>query len=322
MGTLVIFVAIFTLSMCLSTACLMMLDRARRIRRARLVRYSAAHPHATAELVRQRLRQAASMASSSALRHRKSGVMGLLEQRIREAGLSVSASTSLLIMACIALIIGSILVVTTSLAPVLIVLVSAGCGWVLPNAIFDLLRGQRVRSFTEALPDCLDVFARGLRAGLPVGESLGLVSHHSTGIAHDEFRRCREEHRMGMPFDQALAGMADRLGTTEAQFIAVATNLQSETGGNLVETLENLANLLRERRKLRKKAAALSAEIRVSAVILSCLPFAIGLIIAILNPTYLHPLLEDPRGRLLALAGLVSLSLGIASMYKLSRIDA
>lgn len=133
--------------------------------------------------------------------------------------------------------------------------------------------------------------------------------------------RCRDEHRVGLPLSDALSGMADRIATPEARFIAVATSLQAETGGNLVETLENLAVLLRDRRNLRKKAAALSAETRVSAIILSALPFVVGVILFVLNPGYLTPLIEDPRGNFMALAGVISLSLGLYSMYKLARID-
>jgi len=118
-----------------------------------------------------------------------------------------------------------------------------------------------------------------------------------------------------------VGGIADRIGSQEARFIVVAAGLQVETGGNLVETLENLANMLRERRKLRKKAAALSAEVRVSAVVLSSLPFVIGLILWVVNAEYLQPLFSDARGRILSVVGLSFLGMGIFSMYKLSRLD-
>ncbi|WP_417254814.1 type II secretion system F family protein [Celeribacter sp.] len=320
-GTVSAFIMIFTACVAFGAVSLILYDRARRIRRARLVRYSADQSKTTPELVRQRVAETARNATHAAMKQRRGGVRGLLEQRVREAGLSMTPASVLLSMGITAIGIGLGLTFMTSLAMPLRVLVAIGGGWMMVNLFLDLLKGRRVRQFTEALPDCLDVFARGLRAGQPLGESLGLVASHSSGIAREEFLRCRDEHRVGLPLNEALSGMADRIATPEARFIAVATSLQAETGGNLVETLENLAELLRDRRKLRKKAAALSAETRVSAMILSGLPFGIGLILFVLNPGYLSPLIEDPRGHLMTFAGVLSLSLGIYSMYKLSRID-
>lgn len=301
--------------------CLVGLDRARRIRRARLVRYSTDHPSATSEMVRKRLADSASNARTDALKHTRSGVLGLLELRAREAGLNISPAGSVTAIAVISALVLAGLVLGIRIPAIFAVVAAPATGWILINGLFDLLRSRRMRRFTEALPDCLDVFARGLRAGQPLGEALGLVASHTKGVAQEEFLTCREEHLMGMPLGAALAGVAARVTTPEARFLAVATNLQAEVGGNLIETLENLANLLRARRKLRKKAAALSAETRISAVILSSLPFVIGMILFVINPSYLMPLINDPRGRVLALLGVLSLCFGIGSMYKLSRID-
>ncbi|MBU2865845.1 type II secretion system F family protein [Pacificibacter marinus] len=320
-GTVPAFIMIFMTCVAFGVVSLILYDRARRIRRARLVRYSVDQSKITPELVRQRVAETARNATRAAMKQRRSGMRGVLEQRVREAGLSITFAWVLFSMGIAAIGIGLGLIFMTSLAIPLVVLVATGGGWMSVNLFLDLLKGRRMRQFTEALPDCLDVFARGLRAGQPLAESLGLVANHSSGIAQEEFLRCRDEYRVGLPLNEALSGMADRIATPEARFIAVATTLQAETGGNLVETLENLAELLRDRRKLRKKAAALSAETRVSAMILSGLPFGIGLILFILNPGYLSPLIEDTRGHLMTVAGVLSLSLGIYSMYKLSRID-
>jgi tight adherence protein B len=317
----VLFLLIFTGCLTIGTVGLMLTDRSRRIRRARLVRYSADHPGATSELVRKRVSQTTNTVAQAALKQRQAGIQGLLQRRVREAGLTMSPLSSLLVMGLIAALTCVGLAMATPLSKPLVGLISFGSGWIVLNAVFDVLKARRIGRFTEALPDCLDVFARGLRAGQPLSEALGLVASHASGIAQEEFLRCRDEHRVGRPLDETLASMADRIATPEARFIAVATNLQAETGGNLVETLENLAVLLRDRRKLRKKAAALSAETRVSAVILSSLPFGIGLIIFMFNPGYLAPLIQDPRGLLLTTVGVLSLCLGIFSMYKLSRID-
>ncbi|WP_417260272.1 type II secretion system F family protein [Celeribacter sp.] len=320
-GSVSTFILIYTICVTIGAVSLILYDRARRIRRARLIRYSADKSKTTSELVRRRVAETARQSTMSAMKHRRSGVMGLLDRRQREAGLSLTPRMVLLGMGGISIVIWLGLTLITSLPLLFRVMIAIGGGWTTMNLLLDLLRSRRIRQFTEALPDCLDVFARGLRAGQPLGEALGLVASHASGIAREEFLRCRDEHRVGLPLNEALSGMADRIATPEARFIAVATSLQSETGGNLVETLENLAVLLRDRRNLRKKAAALSAETRVSAMILSALPFGIGTILFVLNPSYLKPLIDDPRGHVMTLAGLISLSLGLYSMYKLSRID-
>ncbi|ASM74928.1 MULTISPECIES: type II secretion system F family protein [Roseobacteraceae] len=299
---------------------IILIDRSRRVRRARLVRFSSDHPGRTSARVMRRL-EATQTAEKDGLRHTKGGLIGLLEVRLKEAGLEISPMAAIGLMCAIAVVAGGGFWLSglfpLPLAPVL----GAGAGWVVFNVLLSAMRARRVRTFNEALPDCLDILARGLRAGQPIPAALAVVAQHARGIAQEEFRRCCEELKLGVPLIKALTGVAERIGSPEAHFVTVATSLQSETGGNLVETLENLAELLRDRKKLRRKAAALSAEIRVSALILSSLPFVVAVVLFFMNPGYLNPLITDARGQVMAAAALLSLGLGIYSMYKLSRID-
>ncbi|UOA25410.1 type II secretion system F family protein [Pseudosulfitobacter sp. DSM 107133] len=317
---IVYFVLSFLTCLILGFSGLMLLDRSRRLRRARLVRFSSDHPGRATARVMRRL-DALQNTEKDGLRHTKGGVVGLLQVRLKEAGLEISPLAALIVMLLIASAVGLGLWYARLLVWPLAVAVGAGSGWVLFNVTLGGLRARRVRAFNNALPDCLDILARGLRAGQPIPAALAVVAQHARGIAQEEFRRCCEELKLGVPLIRALAGVATRIGSPEAHFVTVATNLQSETGGNLVETLENLAEQLRDRKKLRKKAAAMSAEIRVSAVILSSLPFVVAIVLYIMNPGYLNPLVIDPRGQVMAGAALFSLCLGIFSMYKLSRLD-
>ncbi|WP_306151023.1 type II secretion system F family protein [Roseovarius sp. MMSF_3281] len=312
---------ILTFAICMSVGLLLLklLDRARRIRRIRLARYSADHPNASTDVVQQRLQAGQ---KNDGLRDARAGFSGTLERRLIGAGVPMSARSACTVIALFALFISGGIALAGILPLPFAVLLGPVAGWVLFNIFLDMRRARRVRVFNDALPECLDMFARGLRSGQTITASVGVVAHHSTGIAREEFQRCREELRLGMTLHSTLSSMAERIGSPEVRFIAVATSLQAETGGNLVETLENLAALLRDRHKLRKKAAALSAETRISAVILSGLPFAIAATLLVINPNYLLPLFEDPRGRTLTLVGLLSLGAGIFSMYRLSKIDA
>lgn len=316
LALLILLAFVGTMAGCL--AVLMLVDRSRRLRRARLVRQGSGEAAVT-QRVLQRLEEARDDAPA---RPRRSGLTALLEERLRAAGLDLSPRAALLAMLLIAAaLLGAALV--SGVVPLLPALpVSLASGWMIFNILLDILRARRVRRFNDALPEALDIFARGMRSGQTVQGALGVVAQHARGITAEEFSRCHEELRVGFTLSQALAGIARRVGSPEAQFIAVATSLQAETGGNLVETLDNLANLLRERRKLRKKAAALSAETRVSAFILSSLPFVIAGVLFMLNRGYLDPLVFDRRGQIMSLAGLSCLGLGIYSMYKLARIEA
>ncbi|WP_010141189.1 type II secretion system F family protein [Oceanicola sp. S124] len=305
-----------TMASCLLV--LMLIDRSRRVRRARLVRQGSGSA-ARAQRVMQKLDSAQ---DGEALRRRPTGLSGLLEARLRAAGLALSPVMAGLVIALLAAL-AFALAALSGLVPLLAAApASALTGWMVFNILLDIARARRVRQFNDALPEALDIFARGMRSGQTVQGALGVVAQHARGVARDEFARCHDELKLGVTLNEALAALARRIGSPEAHFISVATSLQAETGGNLVETLDNLAELLRDRRKLRKKAAALSAETRVSAFILSSLPFVIAGVLFVMNRGYLTPLIGDPRGLVMTLVGVVCLGLGIFSMYKLSRIEA
>ncbi len=187
--------------------------------------------------------------------------------------------------------------------------------------IIRIAQGRYRAAFTAQLPEALDVFARGLRAGRPVADSIGIVVETSNGPVHREFSRCHDEICMGETLASSLSRLQARVATPEVSFFSVATSLQAETGGNMIETMENLANQLRERRKLRKKALALSSEARASALILASLPFAVALAIAVLNGGYLEPLYNDPRGRIMSGAAISSIGLGVFIMKQMGKLD-
>ncbi len=154
-----------------------------------------------------------------------------------------------------------------------------------------------------------------------MSDSLGIVVNTAKGPIQREFARCYDEICMGTTLPKSLARLEMRVPTAEVSFFSVATSLQAETGGNLIETMEGLAGQLRERRKLRKKARALSSEARASAVILASLPFAVALALALLNGAYLEPLYADPRGRLMSAAAVASISLGVFMMIRMGKLD-
>lgn len=244
-----------------------------------------------------------------------------LEAALARSGLSVSLGEVIGIAAVTTALLWAGLIALFGSPPVLLLLLAplvAGAGIAL---VVRLAQARRLADFTESLPEALDIFARGLKAGRPVADSLALVVANTTGPIAVEMDRCLGHLRIGRSLNETFARLAEHVHTPEVRFFATAVALQAETGGNLVETIENLAAQLRERRKLKKKIRALSAEARASAFVLGALPFVVGGAILVLNASYLQPLVFDPRGRVMALLGLAGILAGVLMIVRLGKLD-
>lgn len=259
--------------------------------------------------------------SKPARKAAQNGLFRQIEAQLAQTSLRVSLNELLVQVAVAVLGLYAALVLALGVSP-LLALALAIAGPVGFAALVVRIAKARYRAaFTEQLPESLDVFARGLRAGRPVSSSLAIVVETSKGPLFREFSRCHNEICMGTTLPESLARLEARVPTAEVSFFTVATTLQAETGGNLIETIESLAAQLRERRKLRKKARALSSEARASAMILAALPFAVALVIGVLNGAYLEPLYADPRGRVMAIGAITSISFGVFMMVRMGKLD-
>jgi tight adherence protein B len=163
----------------------------------------------------------------------------------------------------------------------------------------------------KQLPDAMGLILRAIRAGLPMGEALANVARELPSPSREEFALVVSNIAIGQPIDTALLGLAERSGLTEYYFFAVTVGLQAQTGGNLGETLENLAEMVRKRVQMVAKVKALTGEARVSAIIISALPFVLGALISMLTPGYLNPLIETDFGFRLLLIGAGMLTMGL-----------
>lgn len=244
-----------------------------------------------------------------------------LDRALLAAGLQVSAGECLMQLGMSILGLYAVLVLGLRVNPVLAVPVAVAAPALVAAMIMRIARARRIAAFTAGLPEALDVFARGLKAGRPVADSLKIVVETAPEPLRSEFTICHGQISLGTGLADCFADLAQRMPTAEASFFGVATALQTETGGNLVETMENLAEQLRGRRKLKQKARALSSEARASAVILASLPFGVAAVIFFLNAGYLEPLVADPRGRVLLGGGLTGIALGIFMMIRMGRLD-
>ncbi len=220
--------------------------------------------------------------------------------------------------ACIAIlaIVGLLLVLKG--APILLAMfVGAFLGLLLPHMAVGFMIKRRVGQFNKRFPDAIELLVRGLRSGLPISETLGIVGSEIPGPVGVEFRSVGDKIKIGRTMDTALQETADRLGTPEFQFFVITLQIQRETGGNLAETLSNLANVLRMRMQMKLKIKAMSSESKASAYIIGSLPFIVFVLIYNINPTYMAGFFSDTRLIITGIGGMVWMSIGAFIMSRM-----
>lgn len=172
------------------------------------------------------------------------------------------------------------------------------------RGVFSWQHGRYVDAIFQQIPDAIGLMVRAVRAGLPVGEAMRSVATELPNPLRDEFARLLGDVAIGRPVDQAMMRLYKRTELTEFSFLAVTLGMQSQTGGNLAETLENLADIVRKRVALSKRARALAAEARMQAGILMALPFVAVLAMSNIQPFYTENMFGTESGRKMVLIGL------------------
>jgi tight adherence protein B len=183
-----------------------------------------------------------------------------------------------------------------------------------PVLLVQFLQGRYQRQFLEAFPDALDLIVRAVRAGLPVPEAMEVVTREIRPPVSAEFKRLLDEFRIGTAMEEALQRAADRVRVPDFRFFVVSLLLQNQTGGGIADTLSNLSGIIRQRKALRLKARALTAEAQASALVLAAMPLVAGVGLFLINRELMRTLLIDPRGRFLLELAVGSLLSGIITM--------
>lgn len=187
----------------------------------------------------------------------------------------------------------------------------------LPHKVVGFLIKRRINKFTMKFPDAIELLVRGLRSGLPISETMTVVGNEVDGPVGDEFRAVSDKMKIGRTMDAALQETADRLGTPEFQFFVISIAIQRETGGNLAETLANLATVLRQRSQMKLKIKAMSSESKASAYIVGSLPFIVFGLIMWIAPDYMGSFFTDQRLTVAGIGGLVWMGIGAFIMAKM-----
>jgi tight adherence protein B len=246
---------------------------------------------------------------------RNNPLLRLLNDRLAQTGLRADRRVMLLGIAGVAAVCFSIASVVLDALPAAVLSVIATFGLVV--LFVEMVRQKRIARFTELLPDAIDVIIRGIRVGYPLPIALDLVAREMPDPIGTEFGLTSDEISFGQDVRTAVENLYSRVGHDDLLFFVVAVNVQSQTGGNLAEVLARLSRLLRNRSKLRLKIRALSAEGRVSAVVLSLMPFILFGGIGLISPGYFGEIRDDPLVMPALIYGGISLLLGNIVMYRM-----
>ena len=183
------------------------------------------------------------------------------------------------------------------------------------------VRAKRIKRFVSQLPPALEIIVRSLNAGHPLTAAIALVGREMPDPIGSEFGMLSDQLTFGSELDQAMLSMVDRVGADELNLLAVTVSVQRNTGGNLAEILENLSNMIRDRAMIRGKIRAISAEGRITAVIMAIFPVLLFLMIRALVPTYFDPIWETGYGTEIVVGTLAFMSIGIFILNRLVSFD-
>lgn len=185
-------------------------------------------------------------------------------------------------------------------------LLAALAGLVFPYFYVRRLKKRRIRRFEEQFPEAIDLLGRSIRAGHAFPTGLKVVAEESPDPLGTEFRQIFEEQKFGLPLEESLLGLADRIDLVDVRIFVTAILIQREVGGNLAEILDKIAHTVRERFSLQRQIRVYTAQGRLTGYILAALPILLGMAITALNPEYMAILFEEPIGKaLIALAAVL-----------------
>jgi len=196
---------------------------------------------------------------------------------------------------------------------------AAGCGF--PLWFLAFLKKRREARFLFTLPDAVDVIVRGIKAGLPLLDSLKLIATDAEEPVRSEFRSIIETQTVGMPLGEACLKLYERMPVAEANFFGIVVSIQQRAGGNLSEALGNLSRVLRDRKKMKAKIQAMSMEAKASASIIGALPIVVMSLVYFTSPDYIALLWTDPLGRIMLACCAGWMSVGVFVMRKMINFD-
>jgi len=190
-----------------------------------------------------------------------------------------------------------------------------------PGMLVNSKKHKRSRAMTDQLPESLNIISSGLRAGFSFPQALQVVVREIEGPLSTEFSRLLRENRLGKPMDDALKDLLERIENDDLELLVTALLIQRQVGGNLAEVLDGISHTIRERVRIKGEIRTMTAEGRMSAIILSALPVGVALILSVLNPEYVSTLIREPIGIAMIIGAVIMQLIGIFFIRKIVEID-
>lgn len=242
-----------------------------------------------------------------------------LSGRIAQAGLAWSNRKFYIVAAGLGAFVFALAISTFGLIPAIGFGFAAAFG--LPFWLLSYLKKRRESRFLHNFPDAVDVITRGIKAGLPLLDSLKMVASEGQEPLKSEFRAILETQTIGIPIGEACMKLFERMPVPEANFFGIVIAIQQKAGGNLSEALGNLSKVLRDRKKMKAKIQAMSMEAKASAVIIGILPIAVMFLVWITSPDYISLLWTHRMGQMMLACCALWMFMGCMVMKKMINFD-
>ncbi|MGI9585044.1 MAG: type II secretion system F family protein [Acidimicrobiia bacterium] len=263
------------------------------------------------------LRRAARSAESAA---EQRGASNMIESALEQANLPLKPGEAIIAAIGIAIL---VFILVTAIAQSFIWGVIAAALVLVGALLFVNNVAARTRKkFETQLPDTLNLLATSLRAGYSLLQAIEAVGEEAAEPTRREFGRAMAEIRLGRPINDALGDIADRMVSQDFEWTVMAIGIQREVGGNLAEVLQTTSETMVQRNRLRREMKALTAEGRISAIVLSLMPVFLFIFISLANPDYMKPLIENTIGLVVLAGGVIFIGIGIFWMQKIVKVDA
>lgn len=243
-----------------------------------------------------------------------------LSVRLEQAGLSISKSR-FYVLSVIAALVCAFLALTVAHSTIAMVAALFVGGLLLPRWVVRFLIKRRRERFLNEFPNAIDVIVRGVRAGLPLGDSMRVVASDAQEPVRSEFREILATQSLGLPLAESVARLQERMPLPEANFFSIVVAIQSQSGGSLSDALSNLSKVLRDRRKMKGKIKAMSQEAKSSAAIIGSLPIVVGFLVYLTSPGYISVLWTTRMGYVLLAVSAFWMTCGILVMRRMINFE-
>src|ERR1017187_3635418 len=249
----------------------------------------------------------------------RSSHTGKLADDLQKADLKLKSSEWVLAVAGIGVALGLLLTLRFS-TPVML-LVGPVAAWLLSGVFLKFRQGRRTRAFNNQLGDTITLLSNALKAGYSFAQALAWVSQNAPPPIADEFGRATREIALGINVDDALNHMVQRNKSEDFDLLVTAVQIQRVVGGNLAEILDTIAYTIRERVRIQGEIRTLTAQARISGIIITLLPFGLAGVLEMISPSYFGPMLTENLGHILLGIGIFSIAIGAAAIQKIVKIE-